>query len=219
MASRRPTYSTVSEMSAIAKTSSTGSDCKGIAKSACDRVAKCATMDINNLSTVSYKKVVRQKHLAGSHGVLNHKVRHHIQQPKLVPDNYLNINKFELPLFRRLYLRKAEATSVVPQSISTSPVYTSWLILTVRSCTLLYFFSHSLSTLNTRSRLMVGSSASPKCLSTRFFRASIPLRSSFESWPWTSFLNTERECDERWAMDCALAPGCVSRVSVDSMNS
>ncbi|EAT86253.1 hypothetical protein SNOG_06422 [Parastagonospora nodorum SN15] len=38
---------------------------------------------------------------------------------------YPLLQKFELPLFRRLYLRKAEATSVVPQSISTSPVYTS----------------------------------------------------------------------------------------------
>lgn len=47
----------------------------------------------------------------------------------------------------------------------------------------------------------------------------MPLRSSFESCACASFLKTERECDERWAMDWALEPGCVSSVSVDSMNS
>ena len=57
--------------------------------------------------------------------MLNYKERHHIQSLRLPLNNYLNINRFELPLFRRLYLRKAEATSFVPQSISTSPVYTS----------------------------------------------------------------------------------------------
>jgi hypothetical protein len=47
----------------------------------------------------------------------------------------------------------------------------------------------------------------------------MPLRSSFESLAWTSFLKTERECEERWDMDCAVAPGWVRRVSVDSTNS
>jgi hypothetical protein len=70
-----------------------------------------------------------------------------------------------------------------------------------------------------RSRLIVGSSASPKCLSTRFLRASMPLRSSLASWEWTSFLKTERECEERCEMAWALAPGCERSVSVDSINS
>jgi hypothetical protein len=38
---------------------------------------------------------------------------------------FRRINRPELPLFRRLYLLKADDTSFVPQSISTSPVYTS----------------------------------------------------------------------------------------------
>mgnify|MGYP003624107357 CR=1 FL=1 len=39
--------------------------------------------------------------------------------------HYVRPNRFKLPLFRRFYFRKAAATSFVPQSISTSPVYTS----------------------------------------------------------------------------------------------
>jgi hypothetical protein len=38
---------------------------------------------------------------------------------------YFHTKRFELPLFRRLYLLKALATSFAPQSISTSPLYTS----------------------------------------------------------------------------------------------
>jgi hypothetical protein len=66
---------------------------------------------------------------------------------------------------------------------------------------------------------MLGSSASPKCLSTRFFSASMPLRSSLASCAESSFLKTERECEERWAIEDGLAPGWERRVSVDSMYS
>ncbi len=133
--------------------------------------------------------------------------------------SHIRISKARLPLFRRFYLLNAALTSLLPQSTSTSPPYTSWLIVAIRSETARYFFSHSFSTLNTRSLLIVGSSASPKCLSTRFLSASMPFRISLASFECASFLNVERECDDRCASDCGLAPGCFRRVSVDSMNS
>ena len=131
----------------------------------------------------------------------------------------MRINKAKLPLLRRFYLLNAALTSAVPQSISTSPAYTSWLTVTIRSETSTYLFSHSLSTLKTRSLLMDGSSASPKCLSTRFFKDSMPLRSSLASCECTSFLNVERECEDRCATDCGLPLDWLMRVSADSMNS
>ena len=123
------------------------------------------------------------------------------------------------PLEMPFYRLNALSSSLGLQSSSTALSYTSWLILTVRSYTSTYSFSHSLSTLKTRSRLRPGSSASPKCLSTRFLRASMPLRISLPSLEWRSFLNMERECDDRIATVWGVEPGCVRSVSVDSTNS
>jgi len=85
----------------------------------------------------------------------------------------------------------------------------------------MYFCSHSLSTFATRLRLRPGSSASPKCLSTRFLRASIPRRSSLESWEATSLRKSERECEDREARELGGVPEGreLSSVSVDSRNS
>jgi hypothetical protein len=47
----------------------------------------------------------------------------------------------------------------------------------------------------------------------------MPLRTSLASCELTSFLKTERECDERCAMVWGEPPREARRVSVDSMNS